>query len=189
MDGKNALYFCGGTVLGVLGTVAFLWAWENRQEQEHIPEQEPVIHENAPVKLDKSSIDDIPFEAPKAVNYNSVVDKLYKATDETPSDNEGDPKRITDEKYQELVFAGNYDTKLLTLYSDGVLADSTTDDVMSESDTFAALGPNYTARKLQRIFALGADDELETVFVRNDRLYTLYEITRDDRTYKEVTGR
>lgn len=199
MDSKNALYFLGGTVLGVAGTLAFLWFWEEREETEHISD-EPMQTgaEPKPQKgVDKSSLDDASFEPPEKVDYSTVVTKLYSDNEEAIDfemtvDANGnyveDPIRISDGKFQELVDDG-YDVKSLTLYSDGILADSVSDETMSESDAFAALGPNYTARKLQRVFSLGADDSLDVIFIRNNRLYTLYEVTIDDRTYKEVTGR
>lgn len=187
MDGKNALYFCGGVVLGIAGTIAFQWFWE-APEQTDIPEEqeETVAPEKKPSTVDKSTLD-APFEAPKQVDYSSVVNGLY-TTAEVVVDDNADPRRITEQTFMELSSEGHYDTHELTLYSDGILADSVSDNVMSESDTFAALGPNFTARKLQRIFALGSDTDLDAVFIRNDRLYTLYEVTIDDRTYKEVTG-
>lgn len=198
MDSKNALYFCGGTVLGVLGTLAFLWFWEEREETEHISDEpvQPREQEPAPQKgIDKSSLDDTSFEPVKKIDYSTIVKELYSDEDkpsetESTTDENGkpidDPTRISDLKFQELSEDG-YDVKTLTLYSDGILADSVSDEVMSESDAFAALGPNYTARKLQRIFSI--ENEVEDLFIRNDRLYTLYEVTIDDRTYKEVTGR
>lgn len=208
MDSKNALYFCGGAVLGVLGTVAFLWIWEERAEDISNKESESKVVSSQtayangteltgvmPKTLDKSSLDGTSFKPEKTVDYTTVVTKLYANNDEYGDiefsvDANGnivdDPSRITDSQFQELSDEG-YDVKLLTLYSDGILADSSSDEVMSESDTFAALGPNYTVRKLQRIFSL--DDGLDELFVRNNRLYTLYEVTIDDRTYKEVTGR
>lgn len=189
MDGKNALYFIGGTVLGVLGTVAFLWLWENKQTDDiqTSDEAQPEIAEKH-ATLDKSSLDDASFEAPAPVNYNAVVDSYVHISEAIPKDDaHEDPVRIDDAKFQELSIDGNYDTKELTLYADDILADSTNDEIMSESDTFAALGPNFTSRKLKRIFdreGYGTD----AIFIRNDRLYTLYEITEDERTYREVTG-
>lgn len=200
MDSKNALYFLGGTVLGVAGTIAFLWLWEERGEAEHIsdePEKAEAVETKQQKGVDKSSLDDTTFEPPEKVDYSTVVTKLYSNNEEFLDvefsvDKNGsivdDPMRISDGKFQELSDDG-YDVKSLTLYSDGILADSVSDETMSESDAFAALGPNYTASKLQRVFSLGADDGLDVIFIRNNRLYTLYEVTIDDRTYKEVTGR
>lgn len=198
MDSKNALYFLGGTVFGVAGTLAFLWLWEERGETEHISD-EPAKAETAEPKpqkgVDKSSLDDTSFEPPEKVDYSTIVTKLYSNNEELLDvefsvDKNGnivdDPMRIPDSKFRLLEDDG-YDVKSLTLYSDGILADSVSDEVMSESDAFAALGPNYTARKLQRIFSL--EDGLDELYIRNNRLYTLYEVTIDDRTYKEVTGR
>lgn len=189
MNSKNALYFCGGVLLGIAGTIAFLWLWEDKHEEDiSEPLTERVSKTGVPA-VDKSSLDDTSFElsSKERTDYSMIATKLY-STPSVDDEFQDDPSRVTDEKYQDLASNG-YDTQTLTVYSDGILADSTTDDVMSESDAFAALGPNYTARKLQRIFSMGADSELDAVYIRNDRLYTLYEITNDDRTYKEVTGR
>lgn len=188
MNGRDFAYLCGGAVLGVLGTVTFLWFWEERQEDisvEDAPEQP--VQTTAPVTVDKSTLDEN-FVPSQNVDYSAMADYLYgSSSDETPEKEDGqEPRRITDEEFDILSSAGNYDTKDYTLYTDGVLADSVRDDVISESDAFVALGPNYTARKLQRIFARGVDSGLETIYIRNDRLYTLYEITTDERTYREV---
>lgn len=192
MDAKNALYFCGGVVLGVAGTIAFLWFWDEDAVPNDIPEESVEIHEveHKPKTVDKSTLDDATFDLDHKVDYSVIATNLYGNT-ESPGDvgtNMDDIRRITDAEFQSLASDGNYDTKSLTLYSDGILADSVSDEVMSESDAFAVLGPNFTERKLQRIFTLGEREHLDVLFIRNDRLYTLYEVTTDDRTYKEVTG-
>lgn len=189
MNSKNLLWFCGGMVLGSLGTIAFLWFWQEEPEKtSYIPEtEEPSEEPSQEIRpVDKSTLDDI-FEQEPAVNYNAIVEHLYGDKEGIVSSTD-DPKRITDADFQTLVYDGHYDTRELTLYSDGILANATTDEVMSESDAFVALGPNYTGDHLTRIFARGANNDLDQLFIRNDRLYTLYEITFDGRTYKEVVG-
>lgn len=188
MDAKNALYFTAGAVLGVAGTVTFLWFWEDAPENNDISEDAPVKEVlPKPIATDKSTLDTAEQVHIPTVNYSAMANALYGEQEEVPIQNEDeDPKRITDDEFVELSAAGNYDINGYTLYADGILADSVRDDVISEADAFTALGPNYTARKLQRIFELGRDVDLETVCIRNDRLYTLYEITVDTRTYREV---
>lgn len=191
MDAKNALYFCGGVVLGVAGTIAFLWFWDEDAVQNDIPEEASVTiePEPRPKTVDKSTLDDTSFDVDQRIDYNAIVTGLYNndSTTDIPQ-NRDDIRRVSDSEFQSLSTEGNYDSKSLTLYSDGILADSISDEVMSESDAFAALGPNFTERKLQRIFTLEKSENLDVIYVRNDRLYTLYEVTTDDRTYKEVTG-
>lgn len=191
MDAKNALYFCGGVVLGVAGTIAFLWFWDEDAVQNDIPEEALVAiePEPRPKTVDKSTLDDTLFDVDQRIDYNAIVTGLYNndSTTDIPQ-NRDDIRRVSDSEFQSLSTEGNYDSKSLTLYSDGILADSISDEVMSESDAFAALGPNFTERKLQRIFTLEKSENLDVIYVRNDRLYTLYEVTTDDRTYKEVTG-
>ena len=191
MDAKNALYFCGGVVLGVAGTIAFLWFWDEDTVKNDIPEEASVAiePEPRPKTVDKSTLDDTSFDVGQRIDYNAIVTGLYNSDSTTDiPQNRDDIRRVSDSEFQSLSTEGNYDIKSLTLYSDGILADSISDEVMSESDAFAALGPNFTERKLQRIFTLEKNENLDAIYVRNDRLYTLYEVTTDDRTYKEVTG-
>lgn len=187
MTEKNLLYFCGGVVLGVAGTLSFLWFWEDERENVDIPETVEVSeHLHQPV--DKSTLDVSQNNERNIVNYNDIVTTLYAPKkDESLTPPEDGPKRI--QNADELVENGHYDMRELTLYSDGLLADSITDEIMSESDAFVALGPNYTPRELQRIFAIGMEPFCDTICIRNDALYTVYEITQDERTYKEVVGR
>ena len=183
MESKNALYFCGGAVLGILGTVAFFYFWEENKPEPQLDDgldQQTQSTQNTTVT--KSSLD-MNYTPPEKHNYTAYVNYLYSDSEDI-SEIDGH-ERIDDAKFQELSSEGNYDTILLTLYSDGILANEVTDEIMSESDAFTALGPNYTIRKLSRIFELS---DTETVFIRNDRLYSLYEINQDDRTYGEVTG-
>lgn len=178
----------------MLGTVTFLWFWEEQPKVES-ESNEPDISEepvNRVSPADKSTLDNTNFDAGPKVNYNIITERLYGNDNiETPPDEQTDIKRIEEEEFNNLSSAGNYDLKSYTLYSDDILADSTSDDIISESDAFVALGPNYTSKKLRRIFSLASDgsDVLDVIFIRNDRLYTLYEIMVDDRTYREVTGR
>lgn len=192
MDAKNALYFCGGVALGVAGALSFLWFWEEREmtAENDIPKKQVTseVTEHVPKTVDRSTLDGTSFDSAQRIEYNRVVDYLYNKDAADPQDSSEHIRRINDADFQALAADGNYDTKSLTLYSDGILADSISDEVMSESDAFTALGPNYTIRKLQRIFTQGAKEFLEGMLIRNDRLYTLYEITYDVSTYKEVTG-
>lgn len=187
MTEKNLLYFCGGVVLGVAGTLSFLWFWEDERENVDIPEAVEVsepLHQ----PVDKSTLDVSQNTESHSINYNDIVTALYGSKkDETLAPPEDGPKRI--QNADELVENGHYDMRELTLYSDGILADSITDEIMSESDAFVALGPNYTPRELPRIFAIGRDSFYDTICIRNDALYTVYEISQDERTYKEVVGR
>ena len=71
----------------------------------------------------------------------------------------------------------------LTLYSDGIIADSVTDRVMAPEDVAGALGPFADVRTLYKHFAY-----MDILFLRNEQLRTEYEVSVDSRTYKEVTG-
>ena len=188
MDAKNAAYFCAGAALGVVGTIAFLWFYQEEPKTE--PEQPEEKHISEPIsRSEKSSIDG--YEYPdELVNYDQITAEYITAgTIESKCLVEqyihNEPVRVTEEQFESGNFESNYDAQGLTLYADDILANSVTDEVMSESDAFVALGPNFMPRKLRRIFD---GEETESVFVRNDKLYTQYEITFDDRPYKEVTG-
>lgn len=65
----------------------------------------------------------------------------------------------------------------LTYYADGTLADDE-DDILEDIEE--TVGLDFASH-----FGEYEDD---TVFIRNDRLRCEYEIQRDNRTYKEVTG-
>lgn len=192
MGQKNALYFCAGLAIGILGTLGFLWFY---QEPEPVKEEPPVekeIHEEPKPSMDgRSSLELDYVPESKSINYAEIVKAMYKP--ETPdipdSADTIEPHRITEEQFEDGNMDGNYDICGLTLYGDCVLADSTTDEILSETDAFVALGPNYTARRLLEIFSRAIDYTDDPVYIRNDQLFSQYEITYDQRHYKEVTGR
>ena len=91
---------------------------------------------------------------------------------------------ISEEDYFEGGRDGTYDMQALTLYFDGVLADSSSDRVMDASDQASILGPRFDTDFLLKEFKKGVD----ILYIRNERLLTQYEISYDDRMYEEVTG-
>lgn len=197
MGQKNALYFCAGLAIGILGTLGFLWFY---QEPEKKPEQHIDIPESPeetqhPNADGKSSLDDLTYPQPQErVDYATIVNAIGYGKNETSANedilqHELEPHRISEEQFEEGNIDGHYDICELTLYGNGVLADSTSDEVMSESDAFAALGPNYTARRLHEIFERALDYSDDSILIRNNQLFTQYEITYDKRGYQEVTGR
>lgn len=192
MDAKNFMYLCIGFVLGTLGTLGFLYIY---QEPEYEPIQETPQETDSlpPHGVDgKSSIDNFAKEeAPKQVDYYACIADTYKhgeSKTDAPSGPSIEPKLISEEQFLDACLEGQYDIHSLTLYGDLVLADDTTDEVMDETDIFSALGPNYPPKKLLELFARGHNyGNDDPIHIRNDRLYTLYEIAYDTRSYKEVT--
>lgn len=205
MGQKNTLYFCAGLTIGILGTLGFLWFYQT-PETEPKPEVKSDISEhpvelptgpqlpkveNTPLIIDgKSSIDDYVILADRIdyAKYIAISNTLYNVEEIEPQ-TPNDIRRVTEEQFEDGNIEGNYDICGLTLYGDGILADATNDDIMSDADAFTALGPNYTARKLHELFERALDYSDDPIFIRNDKFFTQYEISYDRRTYKEVTGR
>jgi hypothetical protein len=101
--------------------------------------------------------------------YNIYSNK--KAGEDADSEDELKPYVITPDEYGEK----DYDLVTLTYFEDGVLLEDTTDEVIENVDD--VIGEDSLER-----FGEYADDSL---FVRNERLETDYEILRDVRTYAE----
>ena len=192
MGQKNALYFCAGLAIGILGTLGFLWFYqEPEKESIDIPEERIAEVPQEPEKKveDTSSIDSYqPPVVSTMTDYAKIATTLYGSNVRVDEVVQKDiaPYRITEEEYEEGNENGQYELCGLTLYIDGTLANDITDDVLTEAEAFVELGPNYTAQQLKDIFERSPDDVL---FIRNDKLFTQYEITYDIRTYREVTDR
>lgn len=113
------------------------------------------------------------FESMKKA-YSDLT-SIYKSKEggSEPMDTAGmEPRVIPPDEFDSL---DDYDTVSLTHYTDGVLTDE--DDNIIE-DVANTVGEDYASH-----FGEFEDD---SVFVRNDRLKTDYEILMDYRPYKDV---
>lgn len=118
-----------------------------------------------------------PTDKSNQIAYHKILQKEnYAKEDDVVS-------LISEDEYFEGGRDGTYDMTTLTLYSDGIIADSVTDRVMAPEDVAGALGPFADVRTLYKHFAY-----MDILFLRNEQLRTEYEVSVDSRTYKEVTG-
>lgn len=79
----------------------------------------------------------------------------------------------------------NYERESLSYYSDGVLATTNGDEMITEQEADGTIGRNNFLN-IRDLFAMYPDDS-DTVYIRNDETQMIYEIFRDSRTYLEVT--
>ena len=110
------------------------------------------------------------------MEYEAKIKKLGydgSAKKEDEEDMSLEPYVISSEEYDD----GEYETETLTLFSDGVLTDWYNNIV---EDVEGTVGLDVIEN-----FDKYAEDG-DTVFVRNDYLYTDYEIQRDLRNYADV---
>ena len=85
---------------------------------------------------------------------------------------------ISPEKYSELI---GYELEALTYYSDGVLAYENDERVDTE-DINTMLVPDFASH-----FGDYADDP-DTVYICNDSMGTVFEITKDLSSYSDILG-
>jgi hypothetical protein len=199
---KSALYFALGLVCGsavticatvlltVRGTdiVSVIRERVNPEPNEDIQaEQENAEPTEKQSHSDHSSLDDNPVTI-GSVRYDTVIDSLGYSGDDKPDKEQdvekNEPHRITENEFIEAHESGIYDVRSFTLYGDYILADAVSDERIFESEAFSALGANNTVRDLRREFDRGAD----MIFIRNENLFTQYEIDFNPLRYGEVTG-
>lgn len=114
-------------------------------------------------------------EKPSLTEYAKILrDEGYTVDEKGGVDMKNRPYIITPDEFGEL---DGYDAESLTYYADGVLTDDwdkpieDVDDLVGE-DSLTHFG----------------EYEEDSVFVRNDRYSTDYEILRDNRTFSEIKG-
>lgn len=103
------------------------------------------------------------------VEYSNLVNKLGYSNKEVDTNMHDDPRVISPEEFGEL---DDYETVSLTYYADGVLTDDQ-DEIIENVGDFVV--PDFASH-----FGEYEDD---SVFVRNDKTKTDYEILRDMRAY------
>ena len=110
------------------------------------------------------------------VNYSDVSENKEEGGNDSEDDVEK-PYMIPYDEYGELY---GYHKMTLTYYSDGVLADDESDEIVSSYEIDETVG-------LQNLEAIGRDG-FDEIHVRNDAKMCDYEIVRSLRTYTDVMG-
>ena len=184
MGRSKALYLGIGAVAGSAVTALFFLFKEGVIFAGEGPA--PSSREDKPVQNDVDSDNPIPFKdasadarEPDIIAYNDILHKQNYKSEEVSTD--GGIYEITEAMYFEQ---GGYDMKSLTLYSDGVIADSTSDEILDSGDIAHVFGSLHTVEKISNALNHGVD----ILYIRNEGLFTQYEISSDDRTYSEVVG-
>lgn len=113
----------------------------------------------------------------QALSQNQEIINKYNYASCSEEKKEGEPMKnkpyvISPEEFDE---SGEYEPVSLTYYADGVLADSITDERIEN--------PEEIVGEFESHFGEYEDD---SVFVRNDKLLTDYEILRDTRNFSDV---
>lgn len=191
---NKALYFVLGAACGAAGAYFYLKKKFEQYAQEEIDsvkemykaekkEENPVEEEMVEVNDPKPDLKDLKKDQK---NYNRKSIKEY--TDYTKFSGSTDkpedpihqpfteePEIISEEEFGEI---DEYDTITLMYYSDGVLAEDISDEIVDNADE--KVGTDY-------VDVLMKDDK-DVVYVRNEIDKVDYEICKNLQTYKEVTG-
>lgn len=189
----NVLIFAAGAAVGSLVTWRLLKTKYEQIAQEEIDSVKEVFanrdlkweHKGEPIgKVENMEVTDEGVKAtvrvkPDLAEYarklNAAGYSNYEVTEEKGGTDVDEPYVISPEEFSEN---DDYDTESLTYYADGIL----TDDVDNIIEDVAALvGEDSLTR-----FGEYEDD---SVFVRNDRTKTDYEILLDLRTYSDAVGK
>lgn len=194
----NALLFTTGAVVGSVVTWKFVKTKYERLAQEEIESvkesfskhhensSENSMHEVCNAQNEESLVDEngVPIEGEdedpqdymmRVAEYEAEIRRLGYASFSNKEEGGGEPVYytpyvITPDEYGE----DGYDVSMLTYYSDGVLEDEYWNVIDNIEDI---IGKEFEDR-----FGEYAND---TVFVRNEKLHTDYEVTYDRRTHEE----
>lgn len=185
MQHKNVLIFMGGALTG--GIVS--WYYTKKKYEEISRSEIATMRElyrkknedlaiKARVKPDPEYlVNEIEKQADR-IQYNKiVVDNSYVPSDDGDDDLEHSDETLTFIDSDEFLSMNGYDKVNLVLYRDEVLAREIDDEIVLSEDTIG-----------QEAIDNLKEYKPEAVYVRNEETKTEYEVTRDDRTYGEVTG-
>lgn len=179
---NKALYFLLGVGVGAAGAYFYLKNRFEQYAQEEIDsvketykaKQEPA-EEKVEIKHVKPDLKDLfPSDIVKKVEeYKDYHTKVEKPDDPAHKPFSEEPEIISEEDFGEI---DEYEKLTLTYYSDGILAEELSDEIVENADEL--VGTDY----IQEL------EESDAVYVRNDIEKTDYEIVKNLQTYKEVTG-
>ena len=180
----NAIMFITGAALGSLVTWKYVKTKYERIAQEEIDSvkdafntQKCATKENELENTEPSETEDIETEAEAEMRDYRIIASRYGKTEEKGggmSVNVEKPYVISPDDFGEL---DGYETATLTYYADGVLEDDYY-IVIEESEVDKMVGVDS--------FEHFGEHEQDTVFVRNEKLKTDFEIQRDLRKYSEI---
>lgn len=192
---RDVMIFALGAVAGVSATALFFCTRKSElgvNTEIDISDEQPKPDHSRTIIWEERLLPNGPSQNREAeyVSYDKIVKSLgYSEDGESKNASDTDSKqgiRLIDEgEYFGYESFSLYDTASYTFYADGILANSVTDDVISEPDALKSLGTYGLTDFLTQQFSKGDD----AFYVRNDVTFTQYEILYDPRPYKEVTGR
>lgn len=191
---NKVLYFLAGVGVGAAGTYFYLKNKYEKYTQEEIDSvkeaykisKSEAVSENSPgeemvevndVKPDlkdlKKSMKE--YKRKEVKDYTDYSTKVEKSENPIHQKFSEDPEIISEEDFGEI---DGYETVTLMYYSDGVLAEDISDEIVDNAEE--KVGTSYVDVLLKE----GKD----AVYVRNEITKTDYEICKSIQTYKEVTG-
>lgn len=178
---NKALYFLLGLGIGAAGSYFYLKSKFERYAQEEIDsvkEMYKAQKTETEEPEEEESFEKVSSIAERIKKNNGYVD--YSTKVERPADPmhkpfSEEPEIITEDEFGEL---DEYEKVTLSYYSDGILADDLSDEIVEDAES--KVGKDYITKLI--------DDEEDIVFVRNDIEKIYYEIVKNLQTYKEVTG-
>lgn len=187
---KKALIFIGGAVTGSLVSWYFtkkkyetLAEDEIAKMREGYRQKNKELAERARVKPDISEVvkdrltirpEDVDWVEKEAELVAKYAEESEPTGEEHISPNDDIIEFIDDGEFASM---NGYEKVNLVLYEDDVLANEMSDDIVLVEDTVG-----------QQAIDDFKHYNPEAFYVRNNQLMTEYEITRDHRTYEEVTG-
>lgn len=187
---KKAFIFIGGAVTGSLvswyftkkkyetlaeNEIAKMREWY-RQKNKELAERARVKPNISEVVNDRLTIpkEDVDLAEKEANLIAKYAEESEPTGEENISPNDDIIEFIDDSEFASM---NGYDKVNLVLYEDDVLANEMSDDIVLVEDTVG-----------QQAIDDFKHYNPEAFYVRNNQLMTEYEITRDHRTYEEVTG-
>lgn len=187
---KKALTFIGGAVTGSLVSWYFtkkkyetLAENEIAKMREGYRKKNKELAERARIKPDISEVtkdritihkEDVDLDEKEENLIAKYAEESEPTGEENISPNDDIIEFIDDGEFASM---NGYEKVNLVLYEDDVLANEISDDIVLVEDTVG-----------QQAIDDFKHYNPEAFYVRNNQLMTEYEITRDHRTYEEVTG-
>lgn len=187
---NKALIFIGGAVTGSLVSWYFtkkkyetLAENEIAKMREGYRQKNKELAERARIKPDISEVvkdqitihkEDVDLDEKEENLIAKYAEESEPTGEENISPNDDVIEFIDDSEFASM---NGYEKVNLVLYEDDVLANEISDDIVLVEDTVG-----------QQAIDDFKHYNPEAFYVRNNQLMTEYEITRDHRTYEEVTG-
>lgn len=175
-----AIAFVTGAAIGVAGTWKIVKTKYERIAQEEIESVREVFSRR---RLEEKQINDEPEPEPSTTDESSNPKEYWEQYDKLAAQYDVEEKGETMAADKPYIIApeefgeNGYFTESLTYYADGILTDFT-DNIIENVDEVVGADA----------FTHFGEYEDDSVFVRNDKLHTDYEILRDLRNFEDVVG-